>query len=247
MARTTLLIKSGNLFFRFRNALFPIFIVCVFLFTRPAYFLRSEPLDTIAVAMGIMVALAGQALRLLVIGFAYIKRGGKDGRVYADTLVSEGFYAHVRNPMYIGNFLILVGVGIIYGSAWIYLVVVPFFSFVYLSIVVTEEHYLRGRFGAEYDAYCKRVNRFLPNFRGIRKSLAHFHYDWRKALRKDYGTFFGVLFGCLATALTKQYYFRGIPNNRRAMLAPVALFTLLVLGYLVIRYLKKNNKLQSPA
>jgi hypothetical protein len=188
----------------------------------------------------------GLAFRLLVIGFAYIKRGGKNGRVYADNLVTEGFYNHVRNPMYVGNFLILVGLGMIYGSAWIYFLVIPFFSFVYLSIVVTEEEYLRGRFGTEYEDYCKRVNRFLPNFSGIRTSLRQFHYDWRKAIRKDYGTFFGALFGCYVTSLWKRYYFHGFPSSKSEILISVFVFILIGLCYGVIRYLKKSGRLKSP-
>jgi protein-S-isoprenylcysteine O-methyltransferase Ste14 len=241
------LIKSGNLFFRFRNFLFPALCIILFILTRPAYFLGSRALDRIVVALGITAALAGEAFRLLVIGFAYIKRGGKDGRVYADNLVTEGFYAHVRNPMYIGNFLILAGLGMIYGSAWVYFFMIPFFSFAYYSIVVTEENYLRGHFGQEYEQYCKKVNRFSPNFGGIRKSLRQFHYDWRKAIRKDYGTFFGVLVGCVATLLWKRYYFYGLPKSKTEALVAGLPFILIAICYTAARYLKKSGRLKSPS
>jgi len=177
------LIETGNLFFKYRNLLFPLFIITLFLFTRPALFLNSSKLDKIAVALGILISSTGQAIRFIVIGFAYIKRGGKNGKVYADELVTQGIYNHVRNPMYLGNFLILTGMGIIYGSLHIYLIVIPFFSFIYLSIVRTEENYLKGHFGQKYEEYCKRTPRFLVNLKGIKKNMKQFTYNWKKAIR----------------------------------------------------------------
>ena len=241
------LIKSGSLFFQHRNCLFTIFYIGILLFTRPAFFLGNPQLDRFAVALGVMIALVGAAFRLLVIGFAYIKRGGKNGRVYADNLVIEGVYAHVRNPMYISNFFIVVGIGIIYGSAWIYFLAIPFFSFAYLAIMVTEEDYLRRRFGAEYDEYCRRVNRFFPNFKGIRNSLKEYQYDWRKVIRKDYGTVFGMLVGCYATWLWKQYYFYGLPSSMSDIRGPVFVFIVFGIGYSFFRYLKKSGRLKSPS
>ncbi|MFC1514500.1 methyltransferase family protein [Candidatus Omnitrophota bacterium] len=238
------LIKNGAVFFRLRNFLFPTFIIVLFLFTKPALFLGSRALDPVVVTLGFMIALTGQAFRLLVIGFAYIKRGGRDGRVFADDLVIQGFYAHVRNPMYVGNFLILLGIGMIYGSAWVYFVLVPFISFAYLSIVVTEEDYLKKRFGAEYKKYCKKVNRFFPNFKGIKGSLGQFQYDWKKVIRKDYGTFFGMIVGCYAIVLWKRYHLYGFPKSEGEILTAISVFILLGIGYVVVRRLKKSGKLK---
>ena len=238
------LIKSGNLFFRYRNYLFPSFIIILFTLSRPQLFFHSYLLDKFAVAGGIVIALCGAAFRLLVISFAYIKRGGKDGRVWAESLVCEGFYAHVRNPMYTANFLIASGIGIIYGSLYVYLVIIPLFAFIYLSIVTTEENYLKAHFGGEYQKYCRRVNRFIPNFKGLKHSLANFHYDWRKALRKDYGTFFGVLFGCYFTLLWKGHYFYKFPTNSLEAVFAATIFILLASGYIIIRRLKKTGRLR---
>ena len=236
----------GSLFFRFRNFLFPVLVIVLFLFIKPSYFLGSKSLDKIMVVLGIAVALAGQAIRFLVIGFAYIKRGGKDGKVFADHLVTEGLYNHVRNPMYVGNFFILSGLGMIYGSPWGYFFIIPFFGFVYLAIVVTEENYLRSHFGSKYEEYCKRVNRFLPNLCGIRETLGRLHYDRRKAIRKDFGTFLGVLLGCHAMLLWKRYYFYTFPSSKSDIAISELIFILIVICYVSILYLKKTGRLKSP-
>ena len=181
--------RCGNFFFKYRNGLFPGVFAVLFLVSRPPA-AGNFPRDFFAMALGILLVLAGQGFRLAVIGYAYIKRGGKEGRVYADDLVTRGFYAHSRNPMYVGNFAVVLGICILYGSPWAYFFVLPFFAFAYESITVAEETYLRERFGAEYEAYRRRVNRFWPNLQGMRESLKEFEYDWKRALRKDYGNIF---------------------------------------------------------
>ena len=95
---------------------------------------------------------------MVTIGFRYIKRGGKDGRIFAQGLVTEGVFAHCRNPMYLGNLLVVLGllgtagnpVGLCAGGA--------FFLLAYGAIVAAEETYLLGRFGDEYRAYCAFVS-----------------------------------------------------------------------------------------
>lgn len=242
-----ILLASGNLFFRVRDALFPTLFISLFLFTRPALFLGSESLDRVVVALGAVTALAGELLRLSVIGFAYIKRGGKEGRVYADNLVIEGFYAHTRNPMYVANYLMTVGLGLMYGSPWVYFFVIPFFTYVYLSIVVTEEDYLRGKFGADYDVYCRKVNRFIPDFRGLRQSLEKFSYDWKKVVSKEYGTFFGLFLALDFIPLWKAWWIHGFSARKteiviRLLIIPAGFFC-----YLLVRQLKKSGKLQGIA
>lgn len=240
------MVAAGNFFFRLRNALFPIIFAALALFTRPAFFLGNPALDRAVVWLGVVTAMMGQSFRLFVIGYAYIKRGGKDGRVYADQLVTQGVYAHTRNPMYVGNFLIAVGLGLIYGSPWVYFFVIPFFAFVYLSIITTEEIYLRSRFEKAYEDYAKRVNRFWPNFRGIRESLKHFQYDWKRAIRKDYGTFFATLFGVIAIPLWKLYYLYGFSEKKNTILILVMLIPPGFCLYLLIRFLKLTGRLSSP-
>ncbi|MFH1876249.1 MAG: isoprenylcysteine carboxylmethyltransferase family protein [Candidatus Omnitrophota bacterium] len=241
----TLLLTTGAFFFRFRNFLFPAFVIILLVFTKPALFLGRRDLDAIIVTFGFLVAMLGIFFRLFVIGFAYIKRGGKDGRVYADNLVIEGVYAHVRNPMYVANFFNIVGIALIYGSFWVYVLVIPFFTYVYLAIVTTEENYLHKRFGAEFETYCKAVNRFIPNFSGIKQTLGKFSYDWTKALRKEYGTTFGVLLGCYVMWLRKMYSFYGATFSRHTVFFAVAPVVFLVLLYSFVRYLKKSGRLSS--
>jgi protein-S-isoprenylcysteine O-methyltransferase Ste14 len=132
------LLASGRFFFRFRNALFPVVLLAVVILAQPAELLGNPALDRFATALGLLIALAGEAFRMIVIGYAYIRRGGRNKEVFANELVTRGFYAHTRNPMYVGNFMVVVGFALLFGSAGVIALVVPFFAWVYLAITSTQ-------------------------------------------------------------------------------------------------------------
>ena len=99
-------------------------------------------------------------------------RGGRQGRVYAEGLVTEGFFAHSRNPLYLGNMLVLLGLFLIHNNRWVYIIGLLFFVVDYIAIVAAEEAFLRGAFGATYDSYCAAVPRWWPRLAGVQASLA---------------------------------------------------------------------------
>jgi len=236
-------INLGKFFFKYRNGLFPAVYLCLVLFTRPGLFLDNDHLDKYACALGVMIALSGQAFRMLVIGLAYIIRGGRGGKVYAESLVQTGIYAHTRNPMYVGNYLILLGFVFLYGSLWAYVIVLPFFTLVYYSIVKNEESYLKEKFGREYAEYEANVNRFIPNLKGLNHTLKVHDYDWRKALSKDYGTITFVLIGILALLIWKDMTIFGYEQKHGEIEILTLMFIPTILFYGIARYLKKSGRL----
>ncbi|MFQ5799927.1 MAG: methyltransferase family protein, partial [Bacteroidota bacterium] len=182
----------GTFFFRYRNLLFPGVILFAAIVTRPRIMLGSPSLDRILIVSGTAVALGGEVVRLFTIGLDYIHRGGKDSQVYARRLVQGGVYAITRNPMYVGNVLIAIGMTMATSSPLAYVLIIPLFLFVYHTIVLAEEKYLRNKFGSEYDNYCDKVNRFVPPMSGILSLFSGLRYDWKRALRKDLGTITGL-------------------------------------------------------
>lgn len=229
----------GRFFFKFRDFLFPVVFLGLALASEPG----GGPWDRALDLLGILVALAGQLLRAVVIGFAYIRRGGKDKQVYAESLVQEGVFAHSRNPLYLGNFLALVGFCLVHDSALCYLVGIPFFAFAYLAIVAAEEEYLHGKFGADYEAYCRRVPRFIPSFARLGATLGGMSFDWKRLVRKEYGSTFAGLTLILALLVWDEYRLHG-PDSARGLLPGVlSVWAVLVCGYLTARVLKKSGAL----
>lgn len=84
--------------------------------------------------------------------------------VKANNLITSGPFAHVRNPLYVGNVLMYLGFGIISMALFPYLqlVALVWFVFQYILIVSIEEEFLENKFGSQYVDYKKTVPKFLP-------------------------------------------------------------------------------------
>ena len=76
-------------------------------------------------------------------------------------LVVSGPYRFSRNPDYVGQILVYVGIGLALNSAWPLIALVPTLLILRYAVIAKEERYLRHLFGAEYDDYCRRVRRWL--------------------------------------------------------------------------------------
>ncbi len=236
-------LAAGRFFFRWRDAVFPLFFLAIVVTTRARWPLQNRVYEILTNVLGIAVALAGQVLRALVIGLAYIRRGGRNRQVSADELVQQGIFAHSRNPLYLGNLLGLIGLLIIHSSPAGYLVGLPFYLLAYGSIVCAEEEYLAHRFGEEYLRYCREVPRFLPRLTGLRATLTGMRFDWLRLLRKEYGTTFTGLTGILALLLWDEYQVLGTAGVKPAIPGALALWLPLVAAYLAVLYLKKKGAL----
>jgi len=230
------MVRLGNFLFRFRNGLFPAFYLLLFL-NGPALFDDYR----LAVALGLTIAALGQALRAITIGLAYIVRGGKDRQVYARRLVQEGIFAHCRNPLYLGNFLILCGLGLAANSLWFMVVGIPLFAVAYFAIIAAEENYLRQKFGGEYDDYCARVNRFFPKVAGLGETLQSMEFKWRRLLVKEYGSAYAWMAGMLLVIMKSLWLKEPAPLVSPVLWALEGLLVLLTVGYGSVRYLKKRR------
>lgn len=79
----------------------------------------------------------------------------------ASALVVSGIYRVTRNPMYLGVLACLLGLVVWFGSAPALFVPAMFVAYIDRLQIVPEEAALRARFGAEFEAYCARVRRWI--------------------------------------------------------------------------------------
>ena len=86
--RPGLPVRLGTFFFRHRTPVLPLVLLALFLALRPVFPGGSRRADLLLDVVGLAIAFLGQGLRAVVIGYEYIRRGGRDGRVYADGLVT---------------------------------------------------------------------------------------------------------------------------------------------------------------
>jgi protein-S-isoprenylcysteine O-methyltransferase Ste14 len=236
------MIQIGNFFFKYRNFLFIVLYLLLFI---PSPSLFGEKFGPnhywIAIILGLIITVLGQLIRGGTIGLAYIVRGGKDKKVYADGLVTEGIFNHVRNPLYVGNILMLLGVGVLANSLIYILIIMPVFLFIYQCIVLAEENFLKSKFGADFEDYAKKVHRWVPNVSGLNKTFASMEFKWKRWLIKEYNTQFVWLCGIVLILLFKYPQLTNSNENFRNLLALI--FVLTFAGYyFLIRYMKKSGK-----
>ncbi len=231
------MVALGNFLYRTRLYVFPLACLLVFL---PGPRIWQQ--DLVAAALGFAIALAGQLIRAGTIGLVYIVRGGKNRQVYAKDLVTDGVFGHSRNPMYVGNLLILSGMAVTSNCWSTVLVAIPLTAFIYRAIVAAEENYLRGRFGAAFDEYCSHVPRFAPRLSGLGETFSSMTFHWRRVLVKEYGTPTAwILVWCAIVAWNMGRHgefalYPGAPG----ILQAIAL--LAVVGWVTARYLKKSGR-----
>jgi len=232
------MVRLGNFLYRTRLYVFP--LACLLVFLPGPRILES---DLAAALIGLLVALTGQVIRAGTIGLVYIIRGGKNRQVYAEDLVTEGVFGHCRNPMYVGNLLILSGMAITSNCWTSALVAIPLTAFIYRAIVAAEESFLRDKFGAAFDEYCRNVPRFVPRLSGLAETFANLQFRWRRVVVKEYGTptaWILVWCGIVAWNLWRHGVVVASPAAARSLewLAIAA-----VVGWLSVRFLKKSKRL----
>jgi protein-S-isoprenylcysteine O-methyltransferase Ste14 len=237
------MVSIGNFFFKYRNWIFILFYAALFipswpLFSKEAF---GEFYYLWPVIIGLLVTCSGQAVRGATIGLAYIVRGGREGKPYAEGLVTEGIFNHCRNPLYVGNILMLLGVGILANSLLYVTVMMPVFLFIYQAIVLAEEDFLRNKFGPGYDEYCKKVNRWIPNLSGIGKTFGSMEFNWRRWVLREHTTQLIWLVGITLILLLNYPELTGLDTSLRNLLLGIILGGLLIL-YVFFRYLKKTGK-----
>ena len=239
------MIRIGNFFFKYRNWIFILFYAALFIPSWPLFSKEyfGDHYYYWPISLGLFITISGQLIRGLTIGLAYIVRGGKDKKPYAEGLVTEGIFRHCRNPLYVGNILMLLGIGILANSLVYVAIVIPVFLFIYQAIVLAEENFLAGKFGSGFKAYCKDVNRWWPSLKGIGQTFESMKFNWRRWISNEHSTQFIWLVGITLVLLFKYPELTNDDITLRNNTAIIILSILLVV-YAFVRFLKKTGRLK---
>ena len=112
---------------------------------------------------GFILMLAGILFRAHSAG--YLAGNHTTTSVSADYVCTSGPFAYIRNPLYLGNFVIGLSLCIAFNEWYGYLVFALHFISVYSIIIPYEERFLAEEFGAKYTEYCAHVRRFFPRLK----------------------------------------------------------------------------------
>ncbi len=231
--------KTGEFFFRWRSYL-PLFMAALFIpaLARFRYPFASPRLDLAWDAGCLAVALLGEGIRFFTVGFVPRGTSGRNTlKQVADTLNTTGLYACVRNPVYLGNFIIWFGLSLFMKSVWFTALIVLVFTVFYERIIFTEETFLRQKFGDAFIQWAHATPAIMPRLRNWRPPALPF--SWKSALNREYGTFFAIIATFTVLELLASLFHRG---TLRIDDIWVKLFIFSGVFYLTIRYLKKKTK-----
>jgi protein-S-isoprenylcysteine O-methyltransferase Ste14 len=141
--------------------------------------------------VGALLVAAGEWIRL-----EGVRHIGVISRTRSDRLgplVSDGPFARVRNPLYLGNIALWVGFALSARLAWLAPLVAVLLFVEYHAIVRWEEHLLNSRLGEGYRAYAARVPRWIP--KGLRaegSGLKAQGFTWRETILSERGTLLAI-------------------------------------------------------
>ena len=126
----------------------------------PAYVLTVLLTAAERIVIGVVLMAAGAALAVPAI--RAFRSVGTHVEPWKPALVlaTTGIYGYVRNPMYVGLTLLLVGLGIALASDWMLVMTVAFGMTIHFGVVLREERYLEAKFGEPYRQYKARVPRY---------------------------------------------------------------------------------------
>lgn len=193
-------ISLGNVLFRFRSFTpVPVIALMAALLwrSRGVHGPGGEGLDEALNVCGLLIAFAGQALRFYTLGVVLEGTSGQGSSLRADTLNTRGPYAFVRNPLYVGNLGIVLGLLLIAHDPLIYAVGLVFFFGEYFFIIRAEESFLRSRFGEGFDEFCRKVPRWVPRLTPAYEGPARLGFDVPRAFKKEHNPFAAWASGAL--------------------------------------------------
>lgn len=125
--------------------------------------------------VGLTIAIIVQAFRMYAASYLWGKQAVTE--IGADFLCTSGPYAYVRNPLYLGNFLIGIGLCMAISEWYAYALFISSYVFVYSIVIPYEGKFLQKRFGDLYTQYKDHTGRLIPkldSYKGIVKVIPNY-------------------------------------------------------------------------
>lgn len=203
--------KQGDWLFRWRSFL-PLvlvpFVVLALIESADASMQWGSPADTIYSAICMGFSLIGLVIRALTIGFAPKGTSGGNTKIQrAYLLNTTGTYSLVRHPLYLGNFVIFLGILLFLKIWWFVCIGILVFWLYYERIMYREEEFLREKFGEQHLRWSDRIPAFIPRFRTWQRPDLHFS-AWR-VIQREYRGLFEIIICFTLLAIIRDYLQKG--------------------------------------
>jgi protein-S-isoprenylcysteine O-methyltransferase Ste14 len=234
--------RQGNWLFRWRSYLPLILLPFLLMVLKHNEYIKqtgSETSENIFVILCVTISFLGLLIRCITVGYVTEGSSGINTKSQkADVLNTTGIYSIVRHPLYIGNFIIFLGISMFPHLWWFTFLTVLIFWFYYERIVVTEEEFLQKKFGEVFLEWAEKTPAFIPNFKNFDKLSQSFSF--KKVFKREYSGFFAII-----ASYTFLHFAKEILTNQKLVFAIgwVIFFLTGLFVYLTVLILKKNTKI----
>lgn len=240
--------KSGNWLFKKRGVM----PVLVFLACSPIFFwtysidmyIYSMPLcpKVLIVLLAITVSLAGMVIRAYTIGTTPHGTSGRNtDKQLAKQLNTKGIYSIVRHPLYVGNYLMWLGLLIFIMDLPFLIATSLMFWLYYERIMYAEERYLESEFGQQYIDWSMQVPAFIPKFRQFQKGDVPFHF--RSVLRREYAGLMAITLCFTVVDYLRAACFDGFYSCTDWIRLSGIICLLVAVLVIVLRHLKHHSQI----
>lgn len=118
------------------------------------------------------------------------------------SLTTTGPYQICRHPLYLGSFLLSLGLSVISQNFFVFLFFLIFFPLTYIPTILKEEIFLTKKFGDEYINYRKSIPCFIPSLKKIDK----YEFSWKQLKENREYTNWIIILLLIGVLLIKSYY-----------------------------------------
>jgi len=192
--------KSGNWLFRKRSYIPSLIIPLLLLALMNSEYIEKHfgnTAQTIWEVFCISVSFLGLAVRSLTVAWVPEGTSGRNRtEQLAESLNTEGLYSVMRHPLYLANFLIILGFVLFVQVWWFVVIYILLFCLFYERIIFAEEAFLERKFGEVHRQWADRTPVFFPDFRKWQHTNTSF--SWKMMLKREYSTFLGIIVGFVA-------------------------------------------------
>ena len=188
-------VLQGAFLFRWRGFLPLLLLVPTVVALRQSGYFEyrfGDLADNLMDWFSLVLAYGGLAVRIATAGFVPKGTSGRNARAQrADSLNTTGLYSVVRNPLYLGNLMTLLGFVLAVKVWWLVAIVLPLALFYYERIILTEEAYLVEKFGAPYEDWAQHTPALIPELRRWKRPALPF--SAKTAIRREYRGFYLIV------------------------------------------------------
>jgi protein-S-isoprenylcysteine O-methyltransferase Ste14 len=187
--------SQGSWLFRWRSYLPMVILPIMLVALRNSEYLErvlGDFADAVWEGFCIALSFAGLGIRCIVVGYAPKGTSGRNAKEQKATVLNTtGMYSIVRHPLYLGNFVIALGITLFIQVWWFALIAILAFWLYYERIMFAEEGFLQKKFATVFFEWANKTPAFLPKWKNWQKPSLPFSF--KNVLRREYSGFFAII------------------------------------------------------